>query len=122
MDWFLYDNSLRHERKRITVKYFLTLLYNVIKTEANVGRCFTKICSDNFVKFTGEHLKLGLFSQGAGFPAGIYLFKVNNGNTRTGVSIVNFEQVNTGWLEPEIFFETTKISSSHKKFSFVHTS
>ena len=107
---------MKELRKRITAKCFLTLLYNVIKTEASVRRCFTKICSDSFVKFTGEHLKLGLFSQGTGFPAGIYLFKVNNGNTRTGVSIVNFEQVNTGWLEPEIFFETTKISSSHKKF------
>ena len=46
------------------------------------------------------------------FPAGIYLLTVNNRNTRTrfeicskltiktrsGVFIVNFEQVNTGWV------------------------
>ena len=38
-------------------------------------------------------------------PANIYLFKVNNRNTRTmcemcsGVSIVDFESVNTDWLK-----------------------
>ena len=36
------------------------------------------------------------------FPAGNYMFKVNNRNTRTNftvlVFIVNFEQVNAGWV------------------------
>ena len=30
-------------------------------------------------------------------PAGIYLFKVNNRNPSSGISIVDFEQVNADW-------------------------
>ena len=42
------------------------------------------------------------------FPAGTYLFKVNTENTRTSIYIVNFEQVNAGWVDAK---NATKASS-----------
>ena len=55
MDWFLYDNGLRHERvKEDLPLYWKAIFTDIIKTEVAVLR---KGVLENFTIFTGKHLK-----------------------------------------------------------------
>ena len=72
-------------------------------------------------------------------PAGIYLFKVNNRNTRTrceicskltyftpcsSISIVSFEQVNAGWepfiIEPACFTFVLQYCNTQQKVDILY--
>ena len=95
-------------------------IYQVQFFGANIQFC-NSCCNSVFREFFLETFSLKhykSFLEGL-YPAGIYLVKVNNGNTRTvckicpiinfisyssycsGISIVNFEQVNAGYVEDQ---------------------
>ena len=102
MDWFLYDRDFRHERATAVLEFIFWIVGSFPYKDNTQD-----VRSTTVVKYSPEENNMSMEVLLMSFQGGIYLFKVNNGNTRTLCEICSKLTVKTRdwcqWRRSDVF-------------------